>query len=152
MPRRSAQPAPGQASLFDSAGAGNAFSPPPPTADVVRFIRRFSDPDICRSKHGGNPESEEANESLHGTKEIVRAQVFTYAVQRGFHGITADEVAADWHCSHNHVAPRLSELKKYGLLVPSKDRRKTRAGRWARVLLVNHRLIQSERIARRMTQ
>jgi predicted ArsR family transcriptional regulator len=46
-------------------------------------------------------------------------------------GITADELAIAWRCTHNHAAPRLTHLKQHGQIVDSGERRMTRAGRTA---------------------
>lgn len=65
----------------------------------------------------------------------IRELVYAHALARGERGITADEIAELWGCSPNHVAPRISELKKAGRLVRSEQTRKTRAGCAARVLV-----------------
>lgn len=91
--------------------------------------------DICRRKHGGNLESVAANQAIHESKEATREKIYLYAVAQGERGITADEVAAEWGVTHNHVAPRISELRRDGRLVPTLKRRKTRSGCTARVLI-----------------
>jgi hypothetical protein len=96
--------------------------------------RALQEPDVCRGNHGGNPESEAANPSAEA-KEKVRLQILDFIRERGDNGATADEVAAAWDCSHNHVAPRISELQDDGRLVP-RHRRKTRSGRNARVYVL----------------
>jgi Fic family protein len=103
----------------------------------LKMKPRDRDPDLMR--HGGNRESIEAHESIREFKQRVRRAIFKLAKKRRRRGITADEVAAEWGSSHNHVAPRITELKAAGLLVPTAERRKTRAGRWARVLVVNRK-------------
>ena len=70
-----------------------------------------------------------------GTAEKVRQQVLSYIKERGSFGATADEVAVAFQCSHNHVAPRITELKGSGSLIPSAQRRQTRSGSPARVWL-----------------
>ncbi len=93
-----------------------------------------ANPDVCRGRHGGNELSEAANPTQEA-KELVRLQILDFIrAQRG-NGATADEVAAAWDCSHNHVAPRISELQDDGRLVP-RHTRKTRAGRSARVYML----------------
>lgn len=91
--------------------------------------------DITESHHGGNQESIEANLIASESKEAVRDRVLRFAKQKGNFGITPDEVAARFHCSHNHVAPRITELKALGELKASDRRRPTRAGATARVLV-----------------
>lgn len=94
-------------------------------------------PDICRNNHGGNEESEEANRAVHPSKETVRLAILAYAEKLGGIGIIADEVARFWGVSHNHVAPRISELKSDGRLVKVPGlRRRTRAGCSAQVLVL----------------
>jgi AraC-like DNA-binding protein len=91
--------------------------------------------DITANRHGGNAESRAANARAHGSKQVVRDQIMAFAMRQSWQGITADEVAEAFNCSPNHVAPRISELRASGLLLPSDQRRKTRAGCTARVLI-----------------
>jgi hypothetical protein len=70
------------------------------------------------------------------TKQEIYARILGSARWTGQRGITADEVTAAWGCDHNHVAPRISELKKLGLLIPTKRCRPTRTGSPARVFVV----------------
>lgn len=91
--------------------------------------------DVCASHHGGNPESVAANLRAEPAKAATREQVYMFALLRGGHGVTADEIAAHWGTSHNHVAPRITELKRVGRLVPTQHRRVTRSGCLARVLI-----------------
>ena len=93
--------------------------------------------DITRNRHKGNAESEEANTKIHPTKEATRLAIYGYAATQKEDGVLADEVAEAFHCTHNHVAPRISELKREGRLVPIGKRRRTRAGSWARVLVTD---------------
>lgn len=90
--------------------------------------------DICENNHGGNSESQEAN--LLTDKERWRANVMGLAKARGEHGLTADEAAEHFGVHHNTVAPRISELKKDGLLAPNGTRRLTRSGCKAAVVVV----------------
>jgi hypothetical protein len=90
-------------------------------------------PDVCRRKHKGNPESEAAN--LIPDKALWQRKVYDLAQSLGIYGITADEAAAHFNVGHNTVAPRISELQEEGWLFKTKERRKTRSGCWARVLL-----------------
>lgn len=91
--------------------------------------------DITRSHHHGNPESEAANQRLQPNKEETRLKILAFIDQRGTWGATADEIAAAWRCSHNHVAPRMSELLMDGRLVRSGKRRLTRTSSPAAVLV-----------------
>jgi hypothetical protein len=69
-----------------------------------------------------------------------------FAIARGTHGLIPDELASAWRCSHNHVSPRCSELKKSGLLVETERTRLTRAGSPARVLIAKQFAKESERL------
>lgn len=91
--------------------------------------------DICGRRHKGNQESTEANKKVQPTKEQTRREVLAFIIGRGKQGATADEIAAAFECTHNHVAPRISELKLKGQVVPSGERRKTRSGCSAAVLV-----------------
>lgn len=89
--------------------------------------------DVCNP--GRNKESAEAHESIKAHKERVRQEIYAYALRQGHRGITTDEVAIDRDAAPNQVSGRLTELKITGHLVPTDRRRKTRTGRWARVLV-----------------
>jgi predicted transcriptional regulator len=92
-------------------------------------------PDITRNNHGGNAESEAANTAIHFSKQETREQVLKFITNCRWSGATADEVAAKFGCSHNHVAPRITELVKDNLLVKTGIRRITRSGCAATVLI-----------------
>ena len=77
----------------------------------------------------------DAHARVEPTKAETCARIILFAIGRGTSGLTADELAEAWNCSHNHVAPRISELKASGLLVETDDTRLTRAGSRARVLV-----------------
>lgn len=76
-----------------------------------------------------------AHTRIEPTKAETCDRIMVFAAGRGAYGLTADEVAENWQCVHNHVAPRISELKLSGLLVETKRTRRTRAGSHARVLV-----------------
>jgi len=95
----------------------------------------FTDVDPCAKKHGGNPESQGAHDSIVDAKQQIWDEILSFALKQRRTGITADEVAAAWNCSANHVAPRITELKATGRLVPADRCWRTRAGCSARVLL-----------------
>lgn len=92
-------------------------------------------PDVTRNNHGGNPESEQANKFVQESKESTRLKIVDYFVARGQEGATADEVVEAFETNHNHVAPRITELKADGRLLPTNERRPTRAGSSAAVLV-----------------
>jgi predicted ArsR family transcriptional regulator len=94
------------------------------------------DRDICENRHGGNPESVEAFLTTPATcRTKQRLAIQTLAKQRGLRGITTDEVAQHFDAPPNSISGRLSELKRDGLLVETQQRRQTRMGKMARVLV-----------------
>lgn len=94
--------------------------------------------DIRAGRHGGNPESVAAHASTpEAERRAMRDRIYNFAVRRGESGITADEVADKAGLVHNRVAPRISELRRDGLLVETSRSRKTRLGRSARVLIAD---------------
>jgi hypothetical protein len=74
-----------------------------------------------------------AHDRVQPTKSEVWARILSFAASQGTVGLTADELADLWQCSHNHVAPRISELYDSGDLVVTDERRPTRTGCLARV-------------------
>jgi hypothetical protein len=69
--------------------------------------------------------------------EATRIAVLNFIQSQNVLGATADEVAAAFGSSHNHVAPRITELKKRGLIVATPYRRKTRSGASASVMVAS---------------
>jgi hypothetical protein len=84
---------------------------------------------------GGNAYSRLANETFAANKETIRLEILAFIRERGRAGATADEIAEAWQCSPNHCAPRATELIRDGRLIRSGQRRKTRAGCYAAVLI-----------------
>jgi predicted transcriptional regulator len=92
--------------------------------------------DICANKHGGNQESAEAYLSTPAAeRQAMRDRIMRYAMRRGRAGITIDEISSKAGLAPNCVSGRISELKRDGLLVATSERRNTRLGRAARVLV-----------------
>lgn len=69
------------------------------------------------------------------TKRQTCDLIMQFAIVRGAYGFIPDELADLWQCTHNHVAPRITELKAACLLVKTASCRLTRAGSPARVLV-----------------
>lgn len=82
-----------------------------------------------------HPQSLEAFAAVQPTAQQTRDRIMAYAIAQGLHGLIADEVTAAWRCDANHTAPRISGLKRDGLLVETCRTRLTRAGNSARVLI-----------------
>jgi len=97
---------------------------------------RKDPPDICRNKHGGNPESEAANISLSvGVKTMLKFEIETYIERQGMSGATCDEIEAALNIRHQTASARVSELKEEARIHQAPFRRKTRSGRSAAVYL-----------------
>lgn len=79
------------------------------------------------------------------TKEQTCKLIIQFARVRGAYGLTADELSAEWGCSHNHCAPRISELKRAGLLALAKRTRPTRTGSPAQVYVLPEYLSPRDR-------
>jgi len=77
-----------------------------------------------------------ARERIAGRKQAMYGRILRFARDRGWTGLTCDELASTWACSHNHVCPRISELQKSGRLVPTSRTRPTRSGSPARVFVL----------------
>ncbi len=92
--------------------------------------------DITGNFHGGNPESVQAHGSIVASKAHLRRRVVAYVASRGEFGATSDEVEVALALSHQTVSARITEAKAGGELVKSGDRRPTRSGRNAAVLVV----------------
>lgn len=70
--------------------------------------------------------------SKHGNqRRAVRDRI----VAAGSYGVTLDELADRFGCEPNKISGRVTELKKAGLIVHTKARRKTRAGSTASVIV-----------------
>lgn len=96
----------------------------------------MSSADITRNFHGGNAESNAAHRSIVTAKETLRRRVIDFARSRGEHGATSDEIEVALGLPHQTVSARITEAKADGALVPSGERRQTRSGRNAAVLVV----------------
>lgn len=68
-------------------------------------------PDVCRQRHGGNPQSEEANDRIQPHKEMDRQKVLAAVVASGDVGVTCKELAAAWGVGQNNISGRFTELK-----------------------------------------
>ena len=89
-------------------------------------------PDICRTHHGGNEQSEAANASVHASKQAMRERILRLLAEQPR---TCDELEMLTGCSHQSCSARLSELRLYGKVRRS-GQRATRSGRMAAVLEV----------------
>jgi hypothetical protein len=97
------------------------------------------DRDICRHNHGGNPESYSAHARTNKDRDCGR--ILDLLLILGRVGATCDEMERDLGISHQTLSARCSDLLRLGLVMrkPTGDtyeRRKTRAGRAAAVLVL----------------
>ena len=77
------------------------------------------DADICRNKHGGNPQSEAANRLVN--KPRGRQQALDFIRARGSLGATSSEFALSVGKHPHQVSGRFSELKRDGDIVELTD-------------------------------
>jgi hypothetical protein len=85
-------------------------------------------PDICRVKHGRNPESEGANARVHKTKSQLRDFVYKWFMMNAFYGATCEEASNAIGMRYTTASARISELKADGWLIPTGAKRKTTTG------------------------
>jgi len=86
-----------------------------------------------------NPESLAAHASVQPTKRETCRRILAYGRWCGLRGFTTDQLAAEWGCDHNHVAPRVTELFRAGDLIITEKRRATRSGCLARVYVLSQK-------------
>jgi type IV pilus biogenesis protein CpaD/CtpE len=96
--------------------------------------------DICRNYHGGEEESEAANESIDDRKAALRAKISDVIVAAGNHGMTSDQVEALTGMRHQTCSARFSEMKADGVMVWTGRKSPTRSGRMAKEFRINESL------------
>jgi predicted ArsR family transcriptional regulator len=87
--------------------------------------------DICENRHGGNPESAEAHESIAGGKRAAWNRIMRHLESCG--DATCDEMEIALGMRHQSCSARFAELKAEGIIEATGERRPTRSGRDARV-------------------
>ena len=92
--------------------------------------------DITQNYHRGNPESVAAKKISRLNAERDRTRILRLAGMRGDEGLTCDEAERLLSLSHQTCSARFSELKRDKLLVATGQRRPTRSGAQARVMVV----------------
>lgn len=118
-----------------------SWKPPEPMPKPVsKFVSVSTEDDICRNYHGGNPESEAANEET--LKSRDRKRIHDVLLSAGLQGRTCDELEIVTGLSHQTCSARCSELLRDGIIVRKPDpvlkymRRPTRTGCQAAVLIL----------------
>jgi len=94
--------------------------------------------DICRRKHGGNPESEEANRSTAKARDRKRV---LEAIRSSRSGLTCQEISFTIHMPYTTCSARCSELLRDTVIIrkplgKSYERRQTTNGKYAAVLIL----------------
>ena len=80
-------------------------------------------PDVCRNRHGGNPQSEAANLAIDPYKGSLRDRIFRLIEIAGLRGVTCEEIEVELALKHQSVSARISELAKDRLISDSGKRR-----------------------------
>ena len=79
--------------------------------DLPQGESPYPDPrDITARKHGGNPQSADAFDSVKDHLPAARARVLEKIRAAGVHGLTVKEIARALGKGLNAVSPRLTEL------------------------------------------
>lgn len=91
--------------------------------------------DVCASRHGGNPESAEAHESVKPSKtQLHRLILATLG-----NGMTCEEIDRQLGLKHQTASARISELRAQDA-VTIIGRRATSSGRWASVYVARREM------------
>jgi predicted HTH transcriptional regulator len=77
--------------------------------------------DVTRNRHGGNAESEAANERVIDHKEAQRWHIYHHLKTNGPQ--TSKEIRRDFPMNYTSVSARLSELKRDGWIESTGERR-----------------------------
>jgi len=91
--------------------------------------------DICKNRHGGNPESVAAHDSLGDVKTVQKYQVLQFVHAQAVRGATTEEVSVALGMPIQTASARMADLKAYGMLEATNERRPTMSGRSARVII-----------------
>lgn len=92
--------------------------------------------DPCANFHGGDPASRDAFEQQgEERRRAMRKEIWLTVRDCGATGATCDEVEARLGYSHQTASARLTELRADGLVVRTGQRRRTRSGASAHVVV-----------------
>jgi hypothetical protein len=75
--------------------------------------------DVCRPKHGGNAQSEQANDRAHPHKASMRERLENFIGHSGFEGATLRELSGYFAKPMHSLSGRISELKRDGKVFDS---------------------------------
>jgi hypothetical protein len=93
--------------------------------------------DVCNRKHGGDPESVAAFNSLGEYRHLLRDQVLGVIANAGDIGATCEDVCEALKKEKFAVSGRISELRhNLGLIYATGELRKTESGRSQKVYCV----------------
>lgn len=96
------------------------------------YLTAPKNPDICRNFHGGNKNSEAANDSIQSQKQIIRKKILEY-IKSCPEGATCEEIEIALGIAHQSCSARCTELKSLNLVYQDGGRL-TRSNRRAAVL------------------
>jgi hypothetical protein len=98
-------------------------------------VSRYAPDDLCAGKHGGAETSEAVHSAIRESKERTRRRILDFLTRRGSCGATwqeiSDELGIAYACSG-----RVSEMKRDGRVLESGERRLTRSGHEAFVVVL----------------
>jgi len=97
---------------------------------------RYAVDDICASRHGGSPESEDAYAAVKPRKEDLHEAILRELQRRGESGATCEQLSRALGMRYTTTSARISELKRQGRVVSTGERRPTTTGCMAAVLSV----------------
>jgi len=90
--------------------------------------------DICANKHRGAETSVQAYATTPESKRLaMRTHILGFIEASSAFGTTCEEIEERTGLPHQSVSARISELLRDGLIHYGSERRKTRAGKSARV-------------------
>jgi hypothetical protein len=98
-------------------------------------------PDVCRRRHRGNPESRAANERVHDSKAKLQERIYQHIANLP-HGATCEEVTRALRLRYTTCSARMAELKALNRLFPSGERRPTSTGAKAAVLITDEQKLK----------
>lgn len=92
--------------------------------------------DFTQGYHHNHPMSDQAHDSIKHHKKVLLERVVRYIESKGLSGATCDEIEQALNLSHQTASARMTEAKAFGRITWLGDKRKTRSGRNAAVLVI----------------
>jgi len=104
--------------------------------DAEQMPDHVSTDDITANRHGGHENSKEAHKKALKNAARDRKRILDYLDTRLAEGATCDELEQALDLSHQTCSARCSDLKRSSQVMPSGQKRKTRKGVNADVLIL----------------